>query len=101
MRALEYRQHERIYDADQSNDGLQQIMTYTSQSNPKHKLTLTEKSSKLIAHRHHLVCGRDEDTSTERKTYRVERPGLPPVDATLQCLEYLLTTRGGRPCISN
>jgi hypothetical protein len=89
------------YDADQSNDGLQKTMTYTSQSNPKNKLTLTEKSSKRIAHRHHLVCGRDEDTSTERKTFRVERASGPPVDATLQCREYLLTTRGGRPCISN
>ena len=89
------------YDADQSNDGLQKIMTYTSQSNPKNKLTLTEKSSKQIAHRHHLVCGRDEDVSTERKTYRVERASVPPIDATLQCREYLLTTRGGRPCVSN
>jgi len=42
------------YDADQSNDGLQKTMTYTSRSNPKIKLTLTEKSSKLIAHHHHL-----------------------------------------------
>ena len=88
------------YDANQS-DGLQKTMTYTSQSDPKKKPTLTEKSSKMIAHRHHLVCGRDEDTNVERNTYRIERAGVPAVDATLECREYLLTTRGGRPCISN
>ena len=89
------------YNADHANDGLQKTMTYTSQSNPKNKLTLTEKSSKKISHRHHLVCGRDEDNSTERKVFRVERSNVPTVDVTLQCREYLLTSRGGRPCISN
>jgi hypothetical protein len=87
------------YNADQINDGLQKTMTYTSQDNDKNKLTLTEKSSKEIAHSHHLVCGRDEDNSTERKTYHVERPNAAPADVTLTCREYLLTTRGGRPCI--
>jgi hypothetical protein len=89
------------YDADQSNDGLQKTMTFTSRENQKNKLTLIERSSKVISHRHHLVCGRDEDHSTERKIFRVERPNAPTVDVTLQCREYLLTTRGGRPCISN
>ena len=51
-------------------------MTYTSQDNPKNKLTLTEKSSKEISHKHHLVCGRDEDNSIERKTYHIERPNV-------------------------
>jgi hypothetical protein len=89
------------YNAERTNDGLQKTMTYTSQSNPKNKLTLTETSSKEIWHRHHLVCGRDEDTSVERKVYRVERANTAPITVTLQCREYLLTTRGGRPCISN
>ncbi len=87
------------YNAEQTNDGLQKTMTYTSQSNPKNMLTLKEKSSKEISRRHHLVCGRDEDTSIERKVYRVERPNTTPIKVTLQCREYLLTTRGGRPCI--
>jgi len=89
------------YNAEQTNDGLQKTMTYTSQSNPKNKVTLTETSSKEISHRHHLVCGRDEDTTIERKVYRVERPNATPISVTLQCREYLLTTRGGRPCISD
>ena len=86
------------YNADSSNDGLQQTMTYTNQSDEKNKLTFTEKSSRTISHRCHLVCGRDEDNSTERKTYRVERTGTAPIDVTLQCREYTLSTRGGRPC---
>jgi hypothetical protein len=89
------------YNAEQTNDGLQKTMTYASQSNTKNKLTLTENSSREISHQHHLVCGRDEDTSIERKVYRVERPNTAPIKVTLQCREYLLTTRGGRPCISN
>jgi hypothetical protein len=89
------------YNADSSNDGLQQTMTYTNQSNEKNKLTFTEKASRTISHRHHLVCGRDEDNSTERKTYHVERTNDAPLDVTLMCREYLLTTRGGRPCTSN
>ncbi len=89
------------YNADSTNDGLEKTMTYTSQTQEKNKLKLTETSSKDLAHKHHLVCGRDEDNSTERKTYRVERTGQPPIDVTLQCREYLLSTRGGRPCISN
>lgn len=89
------------YNADESNDGLQKTMTYTNQNNPKNKLKLTERLSKPISHRHHLVCGRDEDTSTMRKVFRVERPNVTAVNVTLQCREYLLTTRGGRPCISD
>ena len=88
------------YNAEQTNDGLQKQMTYTAQDNPRNSLTLTEKSSKDISHRHRLVCGRDEETSIERKVYRVERSNAAAVDVTLQCREYLLTTRGGRPCIN-
>jgi hypothetical protein len=89
------------YNVENANDGLQKTMTYSSQSNAKNVLTLTEKSSKDISHSHHLVCGRDEDNATERKTYHVERPDHPSIDVKLVCREYLLTTRGGRPCISN
>ena len=89
------------YNAEQTNDGLQKTMTYTGQSNPENKLPLTETSSKEISHRHHLVCGRDEDTSIGRKVYRVERPNTKSINVTLRCREYLLTTRGGRPCISD
>ena len=89
------------YNADSTADGLQHKMSYTNQSDPKDKLTLTEKSSKTISHSHHMVCGRDEDISMDRKTYRVERTDDATRDVRLVCREYLLTSRGGRPCISN
>jgi hypothetical protein len=88
------------YSADDYNSGLQKTMTYTGLDNPKPKLTLTEKSSRDISHTHHIVCGRDEDNSTERKTYHIERTDQPAMDAALVCREYLLTSRGGRPCIN-
>ncbi|MGA8610860.1 MAG: hypothetical protein WB760_03935 [Xanthobacteraceae bacterium] len=89
------------YNAEQTNDGLQKTMTYASHSNTKNKLTLTENSSKEVLHLHHLIYGRDEDVSIEHKSYRVQRPNTTPIKVTLQCREYLLTTRGGRPCISD
>jgi hypothetical protein len=65
------------------------------------RLTFVEKSSKQISFHKHMVCGRDESNSLERKTYHVSRTNDAPLDITLMCREYLLTSRGGRPCISN
>ena len=89
------------YQADASEGGLEKTMRFTDPGDEKNKLTLTETSSKTLAHKHHLVCGRDEDNWTTRKTYHVVRTGQSPADVTLMCREYILTTRGGRPCISN
>ncbi len=89
------------YNADDGNNGLQRMMTFTNQSNQKIKLTFVEKSSKQISFHKHMVCGRDELNSLERKTYHVRRTNDAPLDVTLMCREYLLTSRGGRPCISN
>jgi hypothetical protein len=80
------------------NDGLSSTMTFTSGGGER-KLTLTELSSKKIAHKRRLIesC-RDEITDRYRKTYRVERDKEPPVTVTLICMEYMLSTRGGRIC---
>jgi hypothetical protein len=43
-----------------------------------------------------VICGRDEDTDLYRKVYRYERDGEPARDVTMQCMEYQLSTRGGR-----
>ena len=45
-----------------------------------------------------MVCGQDEDKTITRKVYRFEQNGAPPHDVVMQCMEYMLTTRGGRPC---
>jgi hypothetical protein len=85
------------YNADDINSGLVEEMSFTRNDQSNRKLTLTEKSSKRIAH--HLVPGcRDEITDRFRKTYRYQADTEPPRDVTLECIDYLVTTRGGRNC---
>ena len=87
------------YIAADVNSGLVPKMEFTLGDDQKNKITLTEKSSKTISHHTAMVCGRDESTEVSRKVYHYERNGEPTRDVTLQCREYMLTTRGGRPCI--
>jgi hypothetical protein len=65
----------------------------------KNTISLTEKSSKRLSHHTAMVCGRDEVRDVFRKVYRFRRNDEAPRDITLQCMEYTLSTRGGRPCI--
>ena len=75
-------------------------MTFTHGEDAKQKITLTEKSSKTVFNHTAMVCGRDEDRTITRKVYWLERGGETARDITMQCVEYMLTTRGGRPCIN-
>ena len=84
------------YVPDDVNGGFEKTMTFTHKDDPKRKVTLTEKSSRRISHKHKLICGRDEDTDIYRKVYRFQREDEPARDITMQCLEYQLSTRGGR-----
>ena len=84
------------YDADDGNSGLVKQMTFTRSDEPG-KLALTEKSSKLLGHRIVRGC-RDEITDRFRKIYRFKPDDAPPRDVTLECIDYTLTTRGGRTC---
>ena len=61
------------------------------------KLTFTETSSKTLSHRVKHGC-RDEITDRFRKLYRYQSDNESARDVTLECVEYMLTTRGGRPC---
>jgi hypothetical protein len=88
------------YDAADENGGLATTMAFTRGEDAKQKITLTEKSSKTIFNHTAMVCGRDEDKTITRKVYRLEQTGAPARDITMQCIEYMLTTRGGRPCIN-
>lgn len=87
------------YQTDDNNSGLVKEMTFTRNDESGDKLTLTEKSSRTLSHSDRLWhrC-RDEITDRFRKVYRVQRAGEPARDATLECMEYTLTTRGGRTC---
>jgi hypothetical protein len=89
------------YNLDDDNAGFQPKMTYTSQDDAKRKLIMIEKSSQRISHRSHLVCGRDEITDIFRKVYRYKPDDARPQNVTMQCMEYQLTTTGGRPCTFN
>jgi hypothetical protein len=85
------------YQPDNGNDGLSATMTFSGDGTQK--LTLTELSSKKIGHNGRLVAGcRDETIDRFRKSYRVERDQEPARTVTLVCMEYQLSTKGGRTC---
>jgi hypothetical protein len=79
------------------NSGLESPLTFTLVDDSTRKLMLTEQSSRKISGRSRQVCGRDETTDIFRKVYRYERDGEAPRNITMECIEYQLTTRGGRP----
>ena len=84
------------YAAEDANDGFEKTMVFKLKDDPKRKVTLTEKSSRRISHTHKLICGRDEDTDIFLKVYSYAHENDPPRDITMQCMEYQLSTRGGR-----
>jgi hypothetical protein len=84
------------YESEDANGGFEKTIIFTSKGDPKRKVTLTEKSSRRISHSSKLICGRDEDTDIYRKVYRFQREEEPARDITMQCMEYQLSTRGGR-----
>lgn len=85
------------YRAVDPNSGFQDTIAFEQADEKKQKLVLAEKSSRSLSKKHRVVCGRDEDTVTFRKTYSVTVGDAPPQPITMQCIEYQLSTRGGRP----
>src|SRR5882757_5871316 len=55
------------FDPQDVNGGLIGPLVFTRDDDAKRKLTLTEKSSRKISHKHKMICGRDEDTDITRK----------------------------------
>lgn len=72
------------------------VMKFKLRDDASRIITLTEKSSRRISHQHKMICGRDDDTDVFRKVYRYERENEPARDIVMQCMEYQLSTRGGR-----
>jgi hypothetical protein len=68
----------------------------TDDNKQKQKVAFTQRSSKQISHQHRMVACRNQDTDLYRKVYRYQRDGEPAHDITMQCMEYQLSTRGGR-----
>jgi hypothetical protein len=79
-------------------DAFNPVMNFKNHDNPDRTVVLTEKSSKKISSKTRLICGRDESTGIYRKVYRYQREDEPVQDITMQCIEFQLSTRGGRPC---
>jgi hypothetical protein len=86
------------FSPDNENGGLESPIRFTPAEAGKqtNKAVFTEQSSKRISHRHAMVACRDEDTDLFRKVYRFERDGEPARDITMTCMEYQLSTKGGR-----
>jgi hypothetical protein len=88
------------FSPEDGNGGLESPITFSLAGDGKQpqKVVFTEKSSKRTAHQHRLVqCGsRDEDVDLYQKVYRYERDGEPARTITMQCMEYQLSTKGGR-----
>lgn len=86
------------YQVDDVNSGLISPMAFTSESGGS-KLTLTEVLSRETGHSGGLVANcRDETIDRFRKTYRVERDNMRPSTVRLICVEYQLSSKGGRNC---
>ena len=87
-----------MYQRDESNDGLVTTLRFTGEGADR-KFILTELSSRRIGHSARLIAHcRDETIDRFRKTYRAERDQEPARTVTLVCMEYQLSTKGGRTC---
>ncbi len=88
------------YETRDENDTLVKKIEFTPTDNQGGTITLTERSSRKLAHRGQLICGREESTAVTRKVYWLKRESKPARTISMSCIEYLLTTHGGRPCVS-
>jgi hypothetical protein len=84
------------FNADDGNSGFERTITFTSEDNPARKLRLTEISSQKISERKGRIGPRDEITTKFRKTYDYVLGREPKRRIRMDCIEYILTTKGGR-----
>ena len=56
---------------------------------------MAERSSRTLSHMQGVVCGRDEETQIFREVFSYQRDNEPEREVTMQCIDYVLTTRGG------
>ena len=71
-------------------------MEFTQDDRLAETVILTEKSSLQIKATQRRVGPRDEYVTTFRKVYRYQRGTETPRDITMECIEYDLSTKGGR-----
>jgi hypothetical protein len=84
------------FNSDDGNSGFVHALGFTGAEQPGQKLTLTEVSSRKVFERKGHVGPREENTTKFKKTYRYALEREPPRTITMDCIEYMLSTRGGR-----
>jgi hypothetical protein len=80
---------------DDHNSGFEKTMTYKKNDGDE-KIKLIEKSSRITSKRRGRAGPRDEETIKFKKVYRFELEGEKPRDVAMRCMEYTLSTKGGR-----
>jgi len=86
----------RFNPADFNSGFEEKTMEFTKADEPGKKLVLTEKSSRQTSSHNGRVAFRDETWTVWKKVFRYALDGEPPRDVTLECMEYMLSTKGGR-----
>ena len=86
----------RNFNSDDGNSGFERTIGFTSADQPADKLTLAEVSSRKVSERKGHVGPREESTTKFKKVYRYALENEPARPIAMDCIEYTLTTRGGR-----
>ena len=84
------------FESKAGNGGFESKMEFIRDGRPEQIVVFTEKSSRKIKGSQKRVGPRDEYVTTFRKVYRYQRATEPPRDITMECVEYMLSTKGGR-----
>jgi hypothetical protein len=78
------------------NSGFEPKIEFEKNAEGHQKLTLTEKFSRVVKVKRGRAGPRDEETTTFQKVYSFAFEGEPKRDIRMQCMEYTLSTKGGR-----
>ena len=85
------------FESDDGNSGFEKTMGFKrTYKNADQKLILTELSSRQVSNRTGRAGPRDEITTLFKKNYRYALDGEPARTIAMDCIEYVLTTKGGR-----
>jgi hypothetical protein len=83
-----------LFQSTEVNGGFEKSLEFKNDDGET--LVLTEQTSRRISNRERRVGPRDETTTTMTKTYRYVRGSDAPRTVTMTCMEYTLSTKGGR-----
>ena len=85
---------EDTFQTDTENSGFEPTIGFAKSDDLK--VVLTEKSSRTISDRTRRVGPRDEIITIMKKQYSYVRGKDAPRMIAMDCMEYMLTTKGGR-----